>query len=63
MKDQMTFDKAYAEIEAIVHQIEQETIPLDQLAEIVKKAKELIAYCNEKLKNIEAELKETNSTS
>ncbi len=57
MKEQMTFDKAYAGIEEIVQQIENEAIPLDQLAEKVKKAKELIAFCNEKLRNIEAELK------
>jgi exodeoxyribonuclease VII small subunit len=61
--EQMTFDKAYAEIEEIVGQIENEAIPLDQLAEKVKKAKELIAFCNEKLRNIEAELKETRSPS
>jgi exodeoxyribonuclease VII small subunit len=59
----MTFDKAYAEIEEIVGQIENEAIPLDQLAEKVKKAKELIAFCNEKLRNIEAELKDTRSPS
>lgn len=58
MKEQMTFDKAYAEIEEIVGQIENEAIPLDQLAEKVKKAKTLIAFCNEKLRNIEAELKD-----
>ncbi len=58
MKDPVTFDKAYAEIEEIVAQIENEAIPLDQLAEKVKKAKALIAFCNEKLRNIEAELKE-----
>ena len=63
MKEQMTFDKAYAEIEEIVGQIENEAIPLDQLAEKVKKAKELIAYCDEKLRNIEAELKDTRSPS
>jgi exodeoxyribonuclease VII small subunit len=58
MKDNITFDKAYAEIEEIVGQIENEAIPLDQLAEKVKKAKALIAFCNEKLRNIEAELKD-----
>lgn len=58
MKDNITFDKAYAEIEEIVGQIENEAIPLDQLAEKVKKAKALIAFCNEKLRNIEVELKD-----
>ena len=58
MPEKITFDKAYAEIEEIVQQIENEAIPLDLLAERVKKAKELIAFCNDKLRNIEAELKD-----
>lgn len=58
MSEKITFDKAFAGIEEIVEQIENEAIPLDQLAEKVKKAKELIAFCNEKLRNIEAELKD-----
>ncbi len=58
MPEKITFDKAYAEIEEIVQQIENEAIPLDLLADKVKKAKELIAFCNEKLRNIEAELKD-----
>jgi exodeoxyribonuclease VII small subunit len=58
MSEKITFDMAYAAIEEIVQQIESESIPLDQLAEKVKKAKELLAFCNEKLRNIEAELKD-----
>ena len=57
MKERISFDTAYAAIEEIVRQIENEAIPLDELADKVKKAKELIAYCNKKLKDIEAELK------
>jgi exodeoxyribonuclease VII small subunit len=60
MSEKITFDMAYAAIEEIVQQIEAESIPLDQLAEKVKKAKELLAFCNEKLRNIEAELKDNN---
>jgi exodeoxyribonuclease VII small subunit len=56
MKEKITFDEAYKAIEKIVMEIEQETIPLDQLAEKVKEAKSLIAFCNNKLKDIEAEL-------
>jgi exodeoxyribonuclease VII small subunit len=58
MSEKITFDKAYAAIEEIVQQIESESIPLDELAEKVKKAKELLAFCNEKLRSIKAELKE-----
>ena len=57
MQEKITFDAAYASIEEIVKQIENEAVPLDELAEKVKKARELIAYCNNKLRDIEAELK------
>lgn len=63
MKDKVSFDSAYAEIEDIVRQIENEAIPLDELAEKVKTAKELIAFCNRKLRDIEAELKTTSEDS
>jgi exodeoxyribonuclease VII small subunit len=61
MKDNLTFDKAYAAIEDIVRQIENEAIPLDELADKVKMAKELIAFCNNKLRDIEAEIKSSSS--
>ena len=56
MKEKITFDEAYTSIEEIVMEIEQEAIPRDQLAEKVKEAKNLIAFCNNKLRDIEAEL-------
>jgi exodeoxyribonuclease VII small subunit len=56
MNEKITFDEAYKAIEKIVQEIEQETIPLDQLAEKVKEAKSLLAFCNNKLRDIEAEL-------
>lgn len=53
---QLTFDTAYKELEKIVRLIESENIPLDELAAKVKEAKELIRYCEEKLRGIEKEL-------
>jgi exodeoxyribonuclease VII small subunit len=61
MTDNLNFDTAYEAIEKIVQEIESETIPLDKLAEKVKEAKKLLAFCDEKLRNIEAELTETAS--
>ena len=54
---QLTFDSAYAELEKIVRLIESENVPLDELAAKVKEAKELIRFCEEKLRGIEQELK------
>jgi exodeoxyribonuclease VII small subunit len=52
----LTFDSAYAELEKIVRQIENESIPLDELAARVKEAKQLIRFCEEKLRAVEHEL-------
>jgi len=56
----LTFDTAYTELEKIIRLIESETIPLDELAEKVKEAKELIRFCEDKLRGIENELSKAN---
>ena len=58
----LTFDTAYTELEKIIRLIESENIPLDELAEKVKEAKELIRFCENKLRNIETELNKTSET-
>jgi exodeoxyribonuclease VII small subunit len=52
----LTFDEAYSQLEKIVRDIEQEQVPLDELAARVKDAKLLISYCENKLRSIETEL-------
>jgi exodeoxyribonuclease VII small subunit len=56
----LTFDKAYSELEKIIKQIEGESIPLDDLAEKVREAKELIRFCEEKLRGIENQLSQND---
>ena len=52
----LSFDTAYTNLEKIIRQIEAEAIPLDELAAKVKEAKELIRFCEDKLRGIEREL-------
>jgi exodeoxyribonuclease VII small subunit len=52
MKTKLTFDKAFSELEKLVGQIEDENIQLDELADKVKEANELIKYCETKLRTI-----------
>ena len=47
-----TFDNAFAELEKLVLEIEDENIQLDVLAEKVKQANALIKYCEKKLRSI-----------
>jgi len=52
----MTYDSAYEALEEIVEQMESDKIQVDELAQNVRRAKELIAFCENKLREIEAEV-------
>jgi len=56
METKLTFDKAFSELEKLVEQIEDENIQLDTLAEKVKEAKELVRYCETKLRTISGDI-------
>lgn len=56
MKETLTYEDAYAELAAIAKEIENETISVDILAIKVKRASELITFCQTKLKSTESEV-------
>lgn len=51
-----TYNEAYKQLATLVEQIEDNEIQLDTLAEKVAQAKELIAYCETKLRKIDDEV-------
>ena len=52
----LTYNEAYGRLTALVDQIEDDTMMLDTLAEKVKQAKELIDFCELKLRVIEEDV-------
>jgi exodeoxyribonuclease VII small subunit len=56
MKTNLTYDKAYAELEEIVNQLEKEEVQLDVLTKKIKRAKELIHFCETGLRKIKDEI-------
>lgn len=54
----MNYNKAYGELLKLVDEIEDDAIQLDALAGKVKQARELIEYCENSLRGIEAEVKD-----
>lgn len=56
MDQNLTYEAAYAELTQIAREIENESVSVDVLAEKVKRASELIAYCQTKLKSTETEV-------
>lgn len=56
MEKTLTYEQAYAELAQIAAEIENETVSVDVLALKVKRASELISFCQAKLKSTETEV-------
>jgi exodeoxyribonuclease VII small subunit len=56
MEEKLNYEAALAELTAISKEIESETISVNELASKVKRASELIEFCQTKLKNTEEEV-------
>lgn len=56
MSKKLNYQSALEELEKISREIEDQTISIDDLSEKVKKASELIAFCQEKLRNTDTEV-------
>jgi len=53
----LTYQQALDELTDIVAQLENESIPIDELAEKVKRASDLIQYCQSRLNATDTEVK------
>jgi exodeoxyribonuclease VII small subunit len=56
MEANLTYEAAYKELAQIAKEIETEAVSVDVLAQKVKRASELITFCQTKLKSTEAEV-------
>ena len=54
----ISYKEAMAQLEEIVHKIENEEPDVDELSAMVKKAAELMQFCKKKLKSTEEEINE-----
>ena len=56
MNQEMKYEKAYAELQTIVRQMENDELDIDQMAEQLKRAQELIKTCKDKLTKTDEEI-------
>lgn len=56
MEDKLTYEAAYSELQQIASEIENEEVSVDVLADKVKRAAELISFCQNKLRSTELEV-------
>jgi exodeoxyribonuclease VII small subunit len=54
--EKLTYEAAFAELEEIMRDLQEDKITVDELASKVKRAAELIAFCNEMLRSTEEEV-------
>jgi len=56
MEQTITYEEAFTELKKIASEIESETVSVDVLAQKVKRASELITFCQNKLRSTEQEV-------
>ncbi len=56
-EDELKYEAAMAELQAIVRKMENDELDIDQMAEQLKRAQELIKLCKDKLTKTDAEIK------
>lgn len=54
----LTYEKAYAELQSILAEIQSDQTSLDDLSKKIKRAKSLVETCKTKLRETEAEIEE-----
>ncbi len=59
----LTYQEAYIQLEEIFNKIKEEKVPIEELAETIQRAKYLINYCEEVLRNVENEIGTNGSDS
>ena len=58
MNENLKYEEAMAQLEAIVHKMESNELDIDEIAAQLKTAKRLIKFCRDKLTKTESELLE-----
>lgn len=56
MEKNLTYEAAYQELAEIAQEIEMESVSVDVLAQKVKRASDLISFCQGKLRSTEEEV-------
>lgn len=56
MSKETKYEAAFAELQAIVHKMENDELDIDQMAEQLKRAQELIKLCKDKLTKTDEEI-------
>ena len=57
MKEELKYEQAYQELQAIVRRMENDELDIDQMSEQLKRAQQFIKLCKDKLTKTDEEIK------
>ncbi|MEL6660653.1 MAG: exodeoxyribonuclease VII small subunit [Bacteroidota bacterium] len=57
--NELSYEEALAELETIMQELQQEQVSIDDLSDKSTRARDLINYCQQKLRDIQAKLATT----
>jgi exodeoxyribonuclease VII small subunit len=58
MKEELKYELAFAQLQAIVRKMENDEYSIDEIAVQLKEAQRLIKFCKDKLSKTEAEIRQ-----
>ena len=58
-KQKLNYESASTELAAIAEQLESEEVSIDDLEKLVKRGRELITFCQQKLRSTQEEIEKT----
>lgn len=61
MKEKLTFDSAFEELQTIQEQIQSNEVGVEELSKLIKRGAELIKYCKQRLRSIESDINDSFS--
>ena len=62
MKNKLSFDAAYSEMEKILTEIQSDETGLEELSAKLKRATELAEFCKKRLREIEDDIEKINQS-
>lgn len=57
-KENISYEKAYSELETIINQLESDALSIELLAEKVSRAAYLLEFCMQKMRTIESDIQQ-----
>ena len=62
-EDNISYEKAFSELEKIINQLESDALSIELLAEKVSRAAYLLELCTQKMRSIETNIQQVIGTS